>query len=484
MSGAVERTVKSTQEQAIAAWITHLNQMRLDTLIEKLNRQDINLEEALKELEKIKQFIGDPAHILGSVTTKHGEIAEHMQVNFENARRAIQGFNKNHTFDGVGRTAPEDYIRNGQQIQSKFYNGLKNTLFGNHALSEHMETYPNFIKNGGAYDIPKDQYEKMTALLEAYKKNPSQLNKADYNLAKRIDEFLEEKGLELGKDINPSAVEYGEVQQGTAAKTVDREEKNVQREDEKQRKRAYEESKPTLKEGVKAAGISAAVEGGVTFCMSVAQKRKEKKFSEFTSDDWKEIGVDSGKGTIKGGIRGGAIYVLTNFTATPANVASAYVTAAFGVAEQVKQLEAGSISEEDFVVNCETVCLDVTVSAIASAAGQVIIPIPVLGAVIGNIAGEFVYELCKKQEDLKSQEIIKGYYAEMERLNQQLDVQLKNVIAEIQKAFERFQDLEKLAFDENINIAFQNSVYLAVEAGVEENKILKTQKDIDDYFLN
>ena len=58
MSGAVERTVKSTQEQAIAAWITHLNQMRLDTLIEKLNRQDINLEEALKELEKIKQFIG------------------------------------------------------------------------------------------------------------------------------------------------------------------------------------------------------------------------------------------------------------------------------------------------------------------------------------------------------------------------------------------------------------------------------------------
>ena len=75
MSGAVERTVKSTQEQAIAAWITHLNQMRLDTLIEKLNRQDINLEEALKELEKIKQFIGDPAHILGSVTTKHGEIA-------------------------------------------------------------------------------------------------------------------------------------------------------------------------------------------------------------------------------------------------------------------------------------------------------------------------------------------------------------------------------------------------------------------------
>lgn len=91
MSGAVERTVKSTQEQAIAAWITHLNQMRLDTLIEKLNRQDINLEEALKELEKIKQFIGDPAHILGSVTTKHGEIAEHKPQVQDNVKSGGDG---------------------------------------------------------------------------------------------------------------------------------------------------------------------------------------------------------------------------------------------------------------------------------------------------------------------------------------------------------------------------------------------------------
>ena len=49
-------------------------------------------------------------------------------------------------------------------------------------------------------------------------------------------------------------------------------------------------------------------------CMSVAKKRKEKNFSEFSSDDWKDIGIDSGKSTFKGGIRGGAIYVLTNFT--------------------------------------------------------------------------------------------------------------------------------------------------------------------------
>lgn len=483
MAEDINRAIRSTQEQAVASWITYLNQVRLDELVEKLNQQDINLEEALKELDEIKQFIGDPTHILGSTTTKHGEIAEHMQVNFENARRAIQGLNKNHTFDGVGRTAPEDYISDGQQVQSKFYNGLRNTFFGKHALLEHLETYPDFVKNGGSYDIPKDQYEKLLELLDMYKNNPSNLSTTEYNLAKKISEFLDSNNLELGKDINPGVIDYGKVQQGTAYKTVDDEEKNIKDEDEKQRKQAYDESKPTLKEGAKAAGVSAAIEGGVTFCMSVAKKRKEKNFSEFTVDDWKEIGIDTGKGTVKGGIRGGSIYVLTNFTATPANVASAYVTAAFGIASQIKELEDGKVSQEDFVINCETVCLDVTVSAIASVAGQILIPIPVLGTVIGNIVGEFLYELCKKQGAAQSQKIIESYNFEMAQLNQQLDIQLLKVVLEIQKALEKFNDLEKFAFDENVNIAFAGSIDLAKQVGVDSNKILKTNEDIDNFFL-
>lgn len=483
MSEGLDRAIKSSQEQAVASWITYLNQIRLDTLLEKLNQQDINLDEALMELDELKQFLGDPAHILGSEFTKHGEIAEHMQVNFENARRAIQGINKNHTFEGVGRTAPEDYIRDGQQVQSKFYNGLKQTFFNHHGLADHLENYPDFVANGGSYDIPKDQYEKMVELLDKYKNNPSQLSTSDYKLARKIDEFLKSKGLELGKDINPAVVDYSEVQQGTANNTVNNEEANIRKEDEEQRKKAYDKSKPTLKEGAKAAGISAAIEGGVAFCMSVARKRKEKKFSEFTADDWKEIGLDTGKGTVKGGIRGATIYVLTNFTATPANVASAYVTALFGIAAQVKALEERRVSEEDFVINCETVCLDVTVSAIASVAGEILIPIPILGAVIGNVAGEFMYELCKKAGAEKSQQVIVGYHQEMAQLNQQLDIQYLQVVLEIQKALQRFTDLEKLAFSEDVNIAFKGSVDLAVEVGVAGNRILKSKEQIDNYFL-
>ncbi len=483
MADSLNRVLKSSQEQATAAWITNLNQIRLDTLIENLDQQDANLEEALTCLDSIKEFIANPSGILGSDATKHGEIAENMQVNISNARRAIQGLNETYTFEGVGRTAPEDYICGGQQVQAKFYNGLKNTLFGKHALKAHFEKYPDFIKNGGSYDIPKDQYEEMMNLLNKYKNNSSQLSRTEYTLAKQIDDFLRNNNLEPGKDINPAVVDYSSVQVGNANQTVDNEEKNIQKEDAKQRKKAYNVSKPSLKEGAKVAGVSAAAEGGITFCMAFARKREEKKISDFTAEDWKEIGIDTGKGMAKGGIRGGTVYFLSNFTATPANVASAYVTAAFGVASQIKVLEEGNISAEDFIINCETICLDVTISAIASVAGQIVIPIPVLGAVMGNIAGEFVYELCKKAGSMRSKQIVENYNAEMAQLEQQLAVQYLQVVLEIKKALWRFNELEKLAFDLNVNQAFFASASLAAEVGVADTKILKSKENIDDFFL-
>ena len=135
------------------------------------------------------------------------------------------------------------------------------------------------------------------------------------------------------------------------------------------------------------------------------------------------------------------------------------------------------------MVNSEAVCMDVTVSAIASLAGQVIIPIPVLGSVIGNIAGEFIYGICKRRSDDKENLIISGYRKQMNELNQQLNRKYLSVVIEIRKSLEKFTDLEKLAFDLDVNKAFNSSVLLAREIGVNESKILKTEADIDGYFL-
>ena len=485
MDSNAERTIKRTQEQAVASWIAFLNQTRLDELIRRLNLQDMHLEDALQQIQVLKEFIGDPSHILGNVGTKHGEIAEYTQACFSNARQAIKGFTKEYSFSGVGRTAPEDYLKNGLPVQSKFHIELKSTLFGTNGLKSHLETYPDFIKNGGSYDIPRDQYKKMVVLLDKLDNSPSQLSTKEYNLAVKIKEFLKEKNLDISKDIQPAVVDYDEVQKGVINETINKETDRIEHEDEKLRQKARYDTRATLKEGAKAASVSAAMEGGTAFALSVAAKLKQgKKLAEFTEDDWKEVGIETGKGTLKGGIRGGAIYSLTNFTPVNANVACAFVTASFGVAAQIQSFEKDNLSPEEFLINCETICLDSAISAVAALAGLALIPGPVLGAIVGSFVGNILYTSCQKIGSQQTQRIVQQYQEDVNDVIVMLDERYALCVKQLQESYARFQSFEELAFSEDVNIAFDGSIKLAMEAGVPANQILTSIEQIDDYFLS
>lgn len=264
----ITTSITTSQEQAVAAWIDSLNQARLSELWKKLSAQDINLEHALKELQEFKNFIGDPAHILGSAKTKHGEIAEKAQVHISNARRLVEGLSTKYSFEGVGRTAPVDYLKNGQHVQSKFLNGVKPTLRG---IKQHIETYQSFVANGGSYYIPRDQYDEILRVLQLRENSPTLLAKADRRLLEVIDSFEKETGLRISKDVRPAVVKYSDVQQGKVNQTIAEEETSIKETDQRRRDTAYAASKPTLKQGVQAAAVGAAVEGGMAFCLGVAK---------------------------------------------------------------------------------------------------------------------------------------------------------------------------------------------------------------------
>lgn len=177
------------------------------------------------------------------------------------------------------------------------------------------------------------------------------------------------------------------------------------------------------------------------------------------------------------------MYGLTNFTATPAAVASALVTAAFGIISQAQLLHNETISTEDFIINSEVVCLDVAASAVSSLLGQVIIPIPVLGAIIGNAVGMFMYGLAKDFLSKHEQSIIADFNSSLEQLNQKLDKQYQQLILSLKEEFAKFSSVVTLAFDEDINKAFLASIDLANYIGVAKDKILKDERDIDNFFL-
>lgn len=473
--------LKTSQEQAVAAWVDFLNQMRLNELLAKLAAQDINLEQALAELQKMKIDIAALiAKNRGGTKGIHGFIAEAAEAGIENARNLIKGLAPACKWLNDNGTA--DLSRNGIELQLKFARARGH--FGLEDIKEHLEKYPDFIKNGGKYLIPKDFYDQLQRLLSLSQEEAAKESTSTYRLWKWVQAFFAETGIDP-KDIEPAVLNYSAVQVGKIDDAIENEERNIREEDQRRRDEAYEASKPTLKQGAQAAAISAAAEGGIAFGLGVARKRKQgKHLSEFTAEDWKDIGVDTAKGTVKGGIRGSAIYAMTNFTATPAPVANALVTASFGVAAQAYQLRQGMITEEDFIINSEVLCLDVSVSAVASLLGQALIPVPVLGAVIGNAAGMFMYQIAKDYLSEKEQTLVHHYRESLAALNQPLEERYQLLIVQLKKEFARFVSMLELAFDPDVNLAFYGSIALAGYTGVAKDQILQNKADIDNFFMN
>lgn len=154
----------NVKDQVFGAVVNNINEQRHAAEIASLLVQDQNFARALEEVNKVREFVGTPERILGSQQTKHGEIAEQVEVGIKNARSYLHGGEQQATFEGVGRTAPADYLVHGVDVQSKFYNGINNTL--SKGIVGHLDKYPDFTSNGGFYHIPKDQFEVIEKILK------------------------------------------------------------------------------------------------------------------------------------------------------------------------------------------------------------------------------------------------------------------------------------------------------------------------------
>ena len=256
-------------------------------------------------------------------------------------------------------------------------------------------------------------------------------------------------------------------------------------ESERIKKDIYEEHKPTPQEGAKAAAAGAVLEAGTAFAISMKRHLGNGKcIGDLTQDDWEEIAKDSGMGLVKGGVRGGAVYWLNNYTATPSSVASALVTASFGVAECAYRFRSGELTEIEFIESSEIACLDASVSAFSSFVGQAIIPVPVLGALVGNAVGTTVYELGKDFYDKREAELLAHYAQELKALDTELDGEYAACISGLRENMSAYISLLEKAFSPNVAMAFSGSVELAASLNVPDGEILHTREEVDDFFLN
>ncbi|WIB65733.1 hypothetical protein [Curtobacterium sp. MCBD17_040] len=480
-----EEYVKQGQEQAVATWVNHLNQLRLDTLLGKLAQQTDNLRDALASVDRALRTVDLEvvATNRGGVKGMHGFIAEVAEVGVGNARSEVLG--NGPVYEWVNDNGPVDMIREGIAIQQKFV--AAGGRFGLGAIVDHLEKYPDFVKNGGKYQVPRDHFDTIRKLHAMPMQDAVMLSRSgdgpSFRDWQRVHSFF---GGDIGIDsIEPSNLEYRDVQRGTYDTRLQTEKESLRSTDQDQRDHAYNQSRPTLNEGVKVTLIAAAAEAATDFVLAVIAKRRAgKQLRDFTTADWADLGAASGLGALKGGIRGITVYSLTNFTATSAAAASAVATSALSIAEQANKLRRGDITEAQFIENAEIISLNAAITALASLIGQAVIPVPVLGAIIGSTVGTIMNEAVSSALSQRETKLFQRYLNEQRDLDEHLAAEHAALMEELQETVTTYVDVLERAFSTDVAAALLGSVELARRLGVAGADILDTDEKIDAYFLD
>lgn len=457
---------------------------RMAAEAESLLRQETVFRHALDEHGKVVAFVSEPARILGNDGTKHGEIAEQVEVHMRNARDILYQRPATATFEGVGRTAPEDYRIDGINVQSKFVNGENANL--NHVL-EHMEKYGNFGKDGSYYHIPKDHYEVIQRVRSGELVDGLSKRSVD-RLMEKVAEIESQTGKSFDEVVKPGVSTYQEVQKGRIDDTLDRHKRDLSEENDELKQKIVEKHQPSLEGMAGAAATGAAVGAGIRLTVGLYEKHKQGRNvfkGELTADDWKELGVEAGEGAVQGGISAAAIYALTNYANMAAPFAGAFVSSALTVASLAEQYANGEIDFEQFTTLGLLACAEGAIVGLATAAGQALIPVPVLGSLVGAVAGRWLASLAKDHLGKESAALANRLKTQYEEGLASLSQAHSEFMERLLREYDRLGELTALAFDTQRNVALRlcASVDLARAYGVQERAILKTNQDLDDFML-
>lgn len=476
----IEKVAKNAQEQAVGAIIEQIVQARLEDLRQTLEYQDLRFEQALQlvaECERrIREEVVERGFGRGGEKGMHGFIAEYLEVYVGNARKVMTGKIADMFLDNDNGVA--DFHVGNAAYQSKFV--LR--YLGMDSLIAHAEKYPEFVKSGGRYSLASDLYERLAEIAGVSETDFESLTSVEQTLWIKAQR-LREVGIEPGKNLEPSAFGFRDVRRENYEGTIARERESIRKIDEEARRGIEADHSPTLGEAAKATAAGATLEAGMSLGLAAYRKIKGgKKLAEFTSDDWKDLGVEAAKGGTRGAFRGGAVYLLTTFTKLPGAAATAAVTATLGMGGQAMQLRAGSITPSEFVENSEILCLDSAVSALSALMGQVLIPLPVLGALVGNVAGSLAYEISKTNLSKYEQDLISGALARSETKAQTLNDEYEKLAVQYHQRSLAFGGSLEFAFSMDANTSLEASVEHARLLGVPEKSIIKSFEEGTAYF--
>ena len=480
--------------QGIGAYVNCLNNLRIQDLHnamkiieDEARRVILNKDNASKILNYTRDNIEDV--ILkkrGGDYGGHGFIAEFAEAGIVNARRAIEGLNP--IVKVLNDNGPADLLIGRNTIQMKFYNNLRDELDQSFLYSAKMKMM-----------FPKDHvlvFEKIMAGAKEVEFNGKRLSiKQITDIRQTINDITKSKGLTSYKSwMKSSVLNYNDAQKNSIHSLLDSEKKNIrktvrlkQQELNGKRLVAQKHALPNLKEAGKVARNAAFLQGGLALLSSVYGKYKEgKSIFEFEESDWLDCGLNSLQGVASGAISGYSIYGLPNIFGISAPNASALVMATYGMIDVVLRFRSSEITQDELMNLLTLNVIDASFATIGACIGQAMIPIPVLGSIVGSIASSIIWEIGKGILNDSEQKIIQDYKENLNNYIKILDKHYLAIYNEIIEKYKKLGEIQEYSFDLSINtkLRFEYSIEMAENLEIEDKKILHDLTEIDSYFLS
>ena len=230
---------------------------------------------------------------------------------------------------------------------------------------------------------------------------------------------------------------------------------------------------------------------GIVF--AILKKLAEgKDISELNQDDWKSIAQVACNYAIVADDQKYSLavfnlyeqYILKSVEIIQNIVPADAVNVIKGLADELhrkaEMLLNNEISEEVYTEECLWISLEAMIKLIASTV-----------FLSGNkelsewlqALSIYAFEYGRMILYRKEQEIVNTYIENQYRLDKKLEEKYAVFLNELQKQMNQFSICIENAFVENFRECYMHSIQLALSVGVNENEILKTTEDIDDFFL-
>ena len=456
--------------------------------IAREDARDVKLSETIDACKRAKEqyeivrdyvFNPDTTGPRGSPLTQHGEIAEKLNVAVINAKEILEG--RRAIAKRLEGKEAADLIIDDELFQSKYGKVTYRSL---REIVRHLEE--KGPDNPTLFVMPPEQRAHLDQLRDS--DSIDGLTQREIAaIREQLDSIKRLAKRDPQEIISAGETTWEEVQPARVGETIKEREREVEVRSNQRKEQIFADHAPSVEELVQATGLAGVAGAGVGITQAILVKLRQGKNpfkGEFTGEDWAQIGVSGGKGSGAGVVGGSTLYLLTNATNLAAPFAGSLVSTMMGINSLHRSYRAGDIDNDQFVDYCQVVASEAAIIGLAAAAGQAMIPIPILGAFVGSVAGKIVATALKGRLERDASELAASFVDYERWAMAQLDDSCRELMSRIDEHFMELDELEKLAFDPDTNtdLRLRVSAKLARRVSVPDDLVVDSTDELDAFM--